>query len=555
MDEPGSALIAAEWALRASPGSSDALLAKGRALAALEHLELAERCFEEILRSDPENAAAMIRLGEVLLAREKVGPAIKALEKAVGLEPSNLDAWSQLGDALMATGNHKKGFEALRRMVELNPRNEMSWFRMAFEMVEHGAPDVALNCCRQGLELNPDSSMLTHELGFALYRMGRVEEAIPLFRKALEMDPDDRAGSRAMLFLLKGLMEGRTRIHIGDQEIRPASAKPHVEHDPVADSLSSLDSAAVGRLAPDRPAWDHEPDDGFAEMERQQRTPPPPPNGPDEWIRKAEAFVRRRRLDAAILSFRRALELRPGDGASMLKLSWALIADSKLEAASRQAVEAQRLIPEKSGPDTVRARVEQLRSRHDEALRLLDDVQARVPGDPLAARLRVISLYETGRVEEALETLRSIIRTTSGLELHMAEAAVHLKLGRMEEVAAALDRAARAAPRSGAPRWIRACMLLNVGRRAEAIPLLDELVSINPDHKTAILLRAQLLVEQGRNEEALRSFDEVLRRHSRDIQVLPAKVSLLLRLGRQREAEEALRTAGVPRKDWEIYMR
>lgn len=94
------------------------------------------------------------------------------------------------GALLLGEGNLEGAIAAYRRAIELNPDHSWSHHNLGEALGKLGQFEEAIAAFRQAIELNPDFSWSYHHLGDTLDRQQQWEEAVAAFRKAIELDAD-----------------------------------------------------------------------------------------------------------------------------------------------------------------------------------------------------------------------------------------------------------------------------------------------------------------------------------------------------------------------------
>ena len=151
------------------------LLIAGRALATLNHWELAAEAFRQATARRPDYAEAWAYLGEALQHQEPTTGVAKdaglsELQKALALDPHSLVANTFLG---------------------------LYWQR-------HQEYDQALTAFQTAASLDPQNPIFQTELGNTLAMMGNLAEAQAAYQKAIAMAPNDPGYLRQMaVFSLK----------------------------------------------------------------------------------------------------------------------------------------------------------------------------------------------------------------------------------------------------------------------------------------------------------------------------------------------------------------
>jgi Flp pilus assembly protein TadD len=144
---PDVALRVADLILRDAPRDVPALVARGDALYAMGHLDLARGAYRSAVAVDPGSVNALVGLGRTLV-RSNPKAAEAAFLDAATRQPDNVPALSNLGIARDLQGRHEDAQAAYRK----------------------------------ALAVAPDSTDITVNLGLSLALSGKSAEAVALLR-------------------------------------------------------------------------------------------------------------------------------------------------------------------------------------------------------------------------------------------------------------------------------------------------------------------------------------------------------------------------------------
>jgi tetratricopeptide (TPR) repeat protein len=143
-------------ALKAFPGDTDILYARGLHALSMNRLDIMESDLKAIIAKEPENADALNALGYSLADQtERLTEALSYIERAFALKPDDPAVLDSMG-----------------------------WVQFRL-----GKPQEALEHLRKALASMPDGEIAAH-LGEVLWTMGRHEEAWSTWEDALARDPD-----------------------------------------------------------------------------------------------------------------------------------------------------------------------------------------------------------------------------------------------------------------------------------------------------------------------------------------------------------------------------
>ncbi len=207
---------------RNSPGATDALLYKSKALINLQR-------FRQYLKTHANSDDALYLLGFVLhrenkpedslkvytkaaAIRQPAGDdlkivglnyvllndysnAIKWLEKAVTFEPKNKDAWYYLGRAYYSQGLLPDATKAFSTVLQLSPRDPRAENNLGLILESQVKPDEALAGYRNAIawqsETNQQSEQPYLNLGSLLLDQNRTEKAVAPLERAVHLAPSN----------------------------------------------------------------------------------------------------------------------------------------------------------------------------------------------------------------------------------------------------------------------------------------------------------------------------------------------------------------------------
>ena len=216
---------------------------------------------------------------------------------------SRADSLIDLGNELAREGNHAEAARSFRQAVDVDPDRAMAHQGLGAALVELGRAEEAIGHHREALRLGPGRGETHFDLGMALVLSGQIDEGEDHFREAVRLSPEGTEPHfRGLLNL--GIALG-TRGQLDDAQsyvVRALSQKPDL-----FDAVRYL---------------------GYLEQQR-------------------------RRFDAAILQYQRALELQPGDPLTLLHLGLAQLASGDREGA-RQQLEALRSLGDPAAEELAR---------------------------------------------------------------------------------------------------------------------------------------------------------------------------------------------------------
>jgi predicted O-linked N-acetylglucosamine transferase (SPINDLY family) len=275
--QPEASMRACVNAIKLQPDYAEAYNNLGNALQDMSNLDEAAASYCKVIELKPDHALAFNNLGNVMFAKGDAQTAIQCFRKAVALKPDLRDAHHSLGALLREHGDAAEALESLR--LALDPADADAHNTFGCGLRDAGKLKEAEQAFRNALAIDAELAVAHFNLAGVLRDLGELDDAETSFREAIRIDSDFAQAHRQLGTLL-------TRVG------RYAEALPFCEQAVRIDLESS-------------PA--------YREL--------------------AEVYWKLGKRPAAILSFRHALELAPGDDWLWCRLATALCEDRQLDEA------------------------------------------------------------------------------------------------------------------------------------------------------------------------------------------------------------------------------
>jgi eukaryotic-like serine/threonine-protein kinase len=116
--------------------------------------------------------------------------AVRFLTAALALRPHDPAVHVNLGFALLETGKAEEAIAVYRNAIRLRPDLTVAYLGLGQALTRQCASDEAVAAFRQALRLQPDNATAHHRLGRTLYAQGKLDEAIATFREAIRLQPN-----------------------------------------------------------------------------------------------------------------------------------------------------------------------------------------------------------------------------------------------------------------------------------------------------------------------------------------------------------------------------
>jgi tetratricopeptide (TPR) repeat protein len=187
--EAESALAEAE---AASPGNTNALALRAKALIHLNEFEQARSCLNNYLRVHSKSADAKYLLGYVLFRLNKPSESLAIYTSAAVLQRPTPDDFKIVGLDYVLLNDYLDAVRWLERSVSEAPNDAESLYYLGRAYYVQNAFDKAIAAFHKALELKPDDAKAENNLGLALEGKNELEAAESAYRKAIRMGEDLR---------------------------------------------------------------------------------------------------------------------------------------------------------------------------------------------------------------------------------------------------------------------------------------------------------------------------------------------------------------------------
>ena len=176
--------------LAAGSDRTDARIALGRALTAMDSLAAAVAVLADAAARDTASADAALWLGVARLDGRDGAGAATALRRAVRQAPRFTEARVKLAEALALTGRHADAAAVLTTALAADPvRHIGSWNDLGFYHLQAGALPAATSALRRAVALDPRLTLARVNLGTALLAANDLSAAAAQLDAALRLDP------------------------------------------------------------------------------------------------------------------------------------------------------------------------------------------------------------------------------------------------------------------------------------------------------------------------------------------------------------------------------
>lgn len=355
----------------------------------------------------------------------------------------------------------------------------------------------AIDFFRQAIKAKPDYAEAYANLGLALGKDDQDEEAVAAFKTAILLAPEDARNH----FFLGNIYQKIRRLEDAAQSYRCAVALQ-------ADYADAL--AALGFVL----AEDEQSDEAIEVCEKILAINP---SHVGAYIALGAAHRSKGDLEKAEKDYRNALDVDPDNRIVLANLARILNVREQPE----EAIRICDRVLDIDGDDTLSIETKigalvQLK-RWDEALPLVERIVERQPGEENILIIRGQVLEEIGRLEDALDNYRRVLKLKeegeSTFEIWNAIGLLYFKMGRNRDAVAALTEASKEDLDSPIVALNLGSNFLMINMVKEAKICFRKALSMDPDMKDAHSGLAQILFMEG---DSIGAVQEMTKAHELD---------------------------------------
>ena len=504
LNRPADARNAIQSVLAKVPDYPAALLLQARMAGFERRVDDAMALMDKVLALTPKDPQAWMQKGELLLLlKQDSEGAMEAFRTALTIQPAHAGARAALISTQIGRRDFKAAREQLAELRKLSPNHAQTRFFEAQLAFADGDLKKALSLIELAQKAAPDDAQVLQVAGTIQLANGSLLQAERSFGRVLTLKPEQASARRQL---------ARTQLRMG----QPAKA------------LGTLQPLIAGG-------------DGNAQTH----------------ALAGEAHIQAGNLDQARASFEHAVKLDPSNSANLTQLA---LAKQKVVGIDATANALRKIAAEDKGTNADLALISLLlkNGQTDRALKAIDAVELKLPGNPLPANLRA----EVHLLRKEAAAARASFEKAVAIDPVFVPAVAGLAALDVQDRNPAAARKRFEAVLKIDAKNLGALLALAKLRGVEGAPkseiadLLAQAIRLNPGEATPRLLLIDLQLGEGDRKAALATAREA-------VSALPDQPDLVDALGRAEVAsdatEQALATFGklstLEPKSTRPYMR
>lgn len=278
----------------------------------LGHLRLAESHQREAIKINRYGVGFQNQLGDILLARKRLRDAEAAYFEELRMRPDFSASHYNLGQLMLRADNVKRAIKHLQSAVQFNPEYVEASALLGYALIEDEQLKPGLKWLQTALKINPQYATTYSFLGHLNAKLKRTKQAEAHFSKALKLDPENIQA-----------LSGAGDLHERRGELSRAIAS--------FNRVLEIDDENVAVTRALASIWERQGVWSIAEK-YYQRAHKLAPSSIDILHDLADVQLKRRDLAGTIVSYEKALQIRPSDQRSLAQYGRlkALTGDTKL---------------------------------------------------------------------------------------------------------------------------------------------------------------------------------------------------------------------------------
>lgn len=305
--------------LHENPENLEVLHLLGLLCAEEGHLDEARAYLNKALTVAPQHAALRLHLANILKAAGNYEEAVSELQKVIAADPDCAPAFNNLGTVYFAQKKYELASQAYHAALDVRPDYMDAYYNLGLTEARLGRDDEALTAYRALLALAPAHTGAHFQLGCFLMKRRQFSEAIAEFEGILQAHPHhfESLSNLAACYLQTGRFHQAAAIYLRALEITPEDR----------DTLFNLGVIHMQQ--------------GYARDAANYylRVVKAHPDFYDAHHNLGTYFLMARDRENALLHFREALRIKPGDESSR-HLIRILMQDEQLKSSAPEYIQS-----------------------------------------------------------------------------------------------------------------------------------------------------------------------------------------------------------------------
>ena len=419
-----NSILLIEEALRIQPSSVDALINLGNSLKGCKRFGEALACYERAIEIQFESEQSHFNRAVCLQDMGRLNDAIEGYSGVVERNPNFVLGWLNLGVALEVAHRYDEALTCMEKVISLQPHNPLGYSNRGNLRKISGYTNLAISDYREALNLDPKHTATHYNLGVALQSEKRFEEAKEAYLRVIDLNSE--------------FADARINLGVVCKELG-------LIDEALAHYSAAVSSCGTSGL---QSAW--------------------------AWTNRGHALREKNDLEAAIQSYRRALENEPECLPAINGLGNAYRELKDLDKALTSYEHALTLDPKYVEAWVNKGAVLRDLGRLNDALESLNFAISLNPNIPAAFSNLGLVLDSMNRPADALAAFeRALTLQPDYPEALSNRGNVLRDLGQIDEAMASHELATSLKPQMAAGQWNKALALLTMGRYREGWPLYE----------------------------------------------------------------------------------
>ncbi len=195
------ALEAAEKAYALNSEDQRIRLALARATYLSNDLVRSERLYFSVTDTTLFKSGDRVKQAQIALAYKLNGRADSLLTQALKMDPKNAEAYAAKGKLFLARQKPDSAVVCYEKSIELNPSSALTRINLGVAFIQGKRAGDAARVLRQAVAMSPDIAPAHIYLGQALVMADSLSAALAEYRRAMEIDPKSGSALRGAAYI------------------------------------------------------------------------------------------------------------------------------------------------------------------------------------------------------------------------------------------------------------------------------------------------------------------------------------------------------------------